>query len=193
MFYLCNILMLVNFMNTNMADKNIQKILPELDDRLKKVIDGLTADQREIYESTPIDITKFAASFGFKLLEFKQNSLEGFILIQQDEKLIGVNSQLSYEEKRFTIAHELSHFLLDENLFDNGRCKIATKFAHVDEIRAYAARPAEQIIDYFAACILIPKEKLNESDLKEPNKLAKKFGVTPKCMIRRIEEVQDGA
>ncbi len=110
-----------------------------------------------------------------------------------------MNRKLSFEEKRFAIAHELAHFFLDSNAFSNGQIKIGARFAHIDNrFSSYNRKQTEQEADYFAACLLIPREKLlrdienfnvKEIDYRFIKLFAKVYDVSWDCLLKRIGEV----
>lgn len=55
----------------------------------------------------PIDIEKIISDFWFSIDYFEFNTINGFIAWNS----IIINKNLTPEEKRFTIAHELGHFI----------------------------------------------------------------------------------
>ena len=70
----------------------------------------------------PVPVIGIAKKFGFKVFDtdLQDNQLSGFIVVDPkwkdvygSEKIIMVNKNDSSGHKRFTIAHELAHFLFD--------------------------------------------------------------------------------
>lgn len=117
-----------------------------------------------------------------------------------NEFKISVNKAHHYFRQRFTIAHELAHFLLHRDLIGEG----------VDDSKAYRSEsygnfhnteigPREEAqANRFAARLLIPKSKLGElvrvgDDVAE---ISRKFQVSPAAMKIRLNslgyEVADG-
>lgn len=127
--------------------------------------------------------------------------MDGFIIVQDDakeilgietNKLIGVNSTRNLEWKRFTIAHELAHYVL--------HCpeqKSKGMYAHRDHRKGKGL--TENEADFFAANLLMPRkkftDKFNEFKDKALEKediillLAKRFVVTPIMVERRFKEL----
>ena len=148
-----------------------------------------------------IDIIRIAKDMGFSVGNALLNTNDdGFLLIQhgakeilgiKTDKLIGVNSQRSLAWKRFIIAHEVAHYILH---FPKQKTPI---FAHRENRKG--KNIIENDADFFAACLLMPKEKFRKKyeELKKMNLneddiitlLAKKFIVTPIMTERRIKEI----
>jgi Zn-dependent peptidase ImmA (M78 family) len=99
--------------------------------------------------------------------------------------LIAVNRDDSQTRRRFTLAHELKHIL------DN-------PFIHVlYPKRQYEGRlakdQAEQMCDYFAACLLMPRpwvKRLWASGIQDTEALAAAFTVSPAAMDRRLQDLR---
>lgn len=65
----------------------------------------------------PVNVFDIAESLGISVVEHSaEDDLSGFLLRDQETKqvTIGVNSAHHENRRRFTIAHELGHFLLHE-------------------------------------------------------------------------------
>ena len=124
----------------------------------------------------PIDLEKLVKKLGIRL---KEESLDDDISgeLYRDQKdgswVIVVNSNQTEARKRFTIAHELGHYVLHRNESD----------VFEDEIffRSDEKDLSEYQADNFAAELLMPKElftgALNEKGCTIET-LAKKFGVS---------------
>lgn len=166
---------------------------------------GLTND-------TNIEIVQLAMKYGF-VVATAELPAETQGIISYDEsgkqkqlgtkysKLIVVNNQLSTEQKRFVVAHELGHYIMDNHLQTSG--------AHVERritnSNNHGGRSeTENQIDYFAACLLMPYhavldeiEKFSKSrpltdsaKLELAERLGSIFKVSGPVAYRRIEEVQ---
>lgn len=154
-------------------------------------------------KSDAIDVIGIAQKLGFVVGNAQlDNNEDGFILVQegkrgilgiQTDKLIGVNASKELPWKRFVIAHEIGHYILHYN-------KEADKgmYAHRDHIKGKDS--TENEADYFAANLLMPKEKFRKryEELAQKNLqtdditilLAEKFGVTHDMVTRRYKELQ---
>lgn len=68
-------------------------------------------------EITDIPMDIFVAALGATLVEEKLSSSDGKIIRGKSKTLIKINSEIQFEErKRFTIAHEVGHYLLHDKL-----------------------------------------------------------------------------
>ncbi|MBR2949949.1 MAG: ImmA/IrrE family metallo-endopeptidase [Lachnospiraceae bacterium] len=154
-------------------------------------------------EQEAIDIIQIAKNMGFAIGNaILDDDDDGFIIVKEGEKeilgiktdkLIGVNSARTLEWKRFIIAHEIAHYRLH---YSSNQYK--GMYAHRDHKKG--KNDIENDADYFAANLLMPREKFSEK-FKEFKKmgldyeeivllLARKFVVTSKMIERRIGELE---
>ena len=118
---------------------------------------------------------------------------ENFIENTETHKLIAINSELLNEEnfiqrRRFIIAHEYAHYILHK--------KDKMQFAHRDTSKRETA--AEKEADYFARCLLMPKDLVDillgidfVKDVSFKDKVAivaRMFNVTKKKAEQRLRE-----
>jgi len=169
----------------------------------RQVIDEKVSGVLQEHQIDPIngyDIVSLAKSMGFFVATgLLEENEDGFVMVNSDgtkllgtdsSKVIIVNSSREQNQKRFIIAHELGHYLI------NG--KEEEIFAHrkkEDEERA----ENEQEIDYFAASLLMPKEafqtKSNQLISEGKNlservvELANIFRAPMESVLRRVEEL----
>jgi Zn-dependent peptidase ImmA (M78 family) len=69
-------------------------------------------------ESAPVEVEKIAKYLGVRVqYEPTDDDLSGFLLrdLSRNKAIIGVNDKHSETRKRFTVAHELGHFILHEH------------------------------------------------------------------------------
>lgn len=143
-----------------------------------------------------VDVIDAAQSLGFVVgTADLDDSEDGFIMVNLSEteilgvptnRLIVVNQKRDYYEKRFIIAHELAHYDLAgrENIF---ACR-ESRHGRTD---------AENQVDYYAACLLIPSvsfkkqfDKYNNGSAFEVSKeLSKIFEVPVESVLRRMDEL----
>lgn len=150
-----------------------------------------------------VDVVKIARNEGFMVAEFVfQDDTDGLIIVNTDvdniaglktNKLIGVSSQRDYDFKRFIIAHELSHYFLDETEDKKKGYILAARDAK------HGRSEKENEHDYFAANLLMPKEAFltqyealikHNSEEKTIATLAMLFEVPHESVKRRIAEVK---
>lgn len=152
------------------------------------------------YTGGEVDIISLVKTYGFIVGNANlPNDDDGFILVEKgagnklnvnSDKIIGVNRKRGLFDKRFTIAHEIGHYILN-----NGNEQEI--FAHRENKKGKCEE--ENDIDYFAACLLMPKEDFTK-ELKNLESLGyregyiveflkEKYKVPPLSVIRRIQEV----
>jgi Zn-dependent peptidase ImmA (M78 family) len=93
--------------------------------------------------------------------------------------LILIKGSDSPARQRFTLAHEFKH-VLDHPFIDVLYPSVCTMTRE---------RRAEQVCDYFAACLLMPKRwivEACEAGGVHPQRLARRFGVSHTAMNRRL-------
>lgn len=179
----------------------------ELNELEKQEIEDLVKPLLEQYgysfeNDTYVDIVSFVRNLGFLVGTATLPSNEdGFILIQPNklidknkninsDKIIGVNSEASFDWKRFVIAHEFAHSIL--------HYKEGTIYLHRENKKGKSEQ--ENDADYFAAALLMPKdsfkreyEKLKSKGITNRNAicytLSTVFQTPSDSVSRRIDEV----
>jgi Zn-dependent peptidase ImmA (M78 family) len=129
----------------------------------RKLIRRLTQDIRSKnnVEAAPVDVFGIAHGLGLEIREERtKEELSGFLFRNQKENVavIGVNSMQSPVRQRFTVAHEIGHFMLhsDDRLHvDKGyevklRDQKSKEGTEIDEMEA----------NLFAAELLMPEDFL---------------------------------
>lgn len=133
----------------------------------------------KIAKSLDVDIRK----------ENMGNDISGLFVVKNNKPYIRYNSSEITERQRFTIAHELGHFILhkDTPLFiDKKKIMFRNSESTTGEIRK------EREANSFAASLLMPSKfvelEFNQiPEDKEPVKfLAKKFKVSEQAMTFRL-------
>lgn len=139
--------------------------------------------QFDIADIERIDTSAFAAA-----LVMDENKAAGSILL---------NSSSGPKRERFSIGHELGHFLIPSHLPRTGEqfscSREDLKFADTGQQDRHKRIEAEA--NKFAAELLMPATKLRsrftstEPDLREVVRLAREFAVSTEAMLRRYVEV----
>ena len=130
-----------------------------------------------------VDIVSLARSVGFQVGE--SNKLpatdNGFIAISKNKKelLIGVNYYRTWEEKRFIIAHELAHYFLH---YRDSELTGPLFVRH--SVQKKGKNQVENDADYFAACILMPRDEFQH----EYNKMLHN-GHTYESIVKKLQEI----
>ena len=115
--------------------------------------------------------------------------LSGALIRNEGEVYIGVNSLQSKSRKRFTIAHELGHFVLHEGIHVDRDFRINWR----DGNSSKAVNPEEMEANRFAAELLMPTdllvrdiESLRRVDRPALELLAKRYQVSSHAMRIRL-------
>lgn len=143
----------------------------------------------------PVPISSIAESIGLKIYPYDLGeNISGALVIDKGQGIIGINPLESSVRQRFTIAHELGHFILHKNsesLFVDKDFKVL--FRNQESSTGELKR--EQDANAFAAAILMPKKLLAEkisalavdlTDEESIKDLAKMFDVSVTAMTYRI-------
>ncbi|HBJ1649206.1 ImmA/IrrE family metallo-endopeptidase [Clostridium botulinum] len=138
----------------------------------------------------PIDLTKICEKLDIRINYEPLYSIEALLIISSGKKNIIIdNSRSLYPQReRFTIAHEIGHYIIPwhENL---QQCDKIVNFESNDEVEKQA--------NDFASELLVPKSNLLE-DIKDKKvtlslikSLAKQYDVSLVVMARRVLEYTD--
>jgi Zn-dependent peptidase ImmA (M78 family) len=154
------------------------------------------SDQWEILnearKSIPVPVHSLPASLGIKLkTAFLASGISGMLEKKDDSFLITINVADPDTRQRFTLAHELGHYMLHRHLIGDG----------LDDDRAYRSTEAgkyhntligpeeETEANRFAANLLMPREAINRERLKlsdDIRAMASLFGVSEHAMSIRM-------
>ena len=170
------------------AIKNlIDKILPYTDDDNESSIGDPLIDIEAIARRLGItDIQRIAPIMPTEngYATFKHAILLGTVVF--------LNINDNKEKQRFSIAHEIFHFVSRaEN--DNGLQAVARhgeawKKEHTGNPELSQKVFIEEVADYFAANLLVPTERFVLLEDKSDDEIALTFGVESKCIKKRREE-----
>ena len=152
------------------SKENLTNYEEDLSNSLKKL---------NIIISDYSSVAELASALGYKVIQDKR--LKGGVEATLHEKEIRVNSSLGEKSQNFSIAHELAHILRGST-----EQKVETRLTHSPLRR----RPKEeQICDYLAASILLPKDYmktvLNEAGYSHMTPSEKR------AFVKRISEEKD--
>jgi Zn-dependent peptidase ImmA (M78 family) len=143
----------------------------------------------------PIDIADIIKKETIQVEErYLEDELSGLLIIHGDAKLIGVEQSHSPVRKRFTLAHELGHYVLHSN---DSKMFVDTAIFKRQIDGGYSSKEErmEREANNFAANILMPeilvyREVRNfYKDLNDENNiaaLAQKFEVSTAAMTFRL-------
>ncbi len=130
------------------------------------------------------------------------DDLSGFLYLQGDSAIIGVNKKHHVHRRRFTVAHELGHLLLHrEGTKKEGAFIDKTPLVlRRDPLSSAGVDPLEVEANAFAAELLMPRELVEEDFnrlLENPllgeeeivKNLAKKYKVSEQAMAIRLSQL----
>ena len=147
-----------------------------------------------LFEELAIKLDDLLKKEGIDLISYPfKDEISGVLILDGEKKTIGVNKNSSNVRKRFTIAHELGHYMLHaqkSNMFmDN------IFFRKKSEGYTSKEEKIEKEANYFAANILMP-ENLIKKEIAELDcdlhdditvaSLANKFEVSSSAMTFRL-------
>lgn len=124
----------------------------------------------------PVQIEKIINSLWISVDRVNSNKLDWICMLVEWKWHIVINKNMSITRQRFTLAHELKHYLDWENA-----CAI----------RGVNRTQIEKDANKFAAELLIPTQALIKSFIKEKNTsaLANKFWVSVQVMEIRLKNL----
>ena len=146
--------------------------------------------------SPPVDLERIAAHLHLEIKEVPlEEEYSGFLAVH--EKIIAVNSAHPPVRRRFTIAHEIGHYVLHR------RNQSSPVFIDRVIYRRHEASPLsnyneEMQANAFAAALLMPEKWLDEYMENHPLNLSKtgdikiladEFGVSRKAMEYRLHNL----
>ena len=142
---------------------------------------------RAYQDAPPIDVHTMATDLGLRVWEFSDMSDTMSGKLYRDETSpkgwsIGVNTNSSSTRKRFTIAHEIAHFLLHKDYLGDG------VFDDTFYRSEHLSGGQETEANRFAADILMPYHLIQGVASRTPGieELANRFGVSKQAMSIRL-------
>ncbi len=161
---------------------------------IEKITDNVR-DKCKVTDYGFQNIFEAAEKIGYRVIRFPtgSNAFLGFALIKDTERIIFTNSSLILSREIFSTAHEIGHQKL--HLSEQGTTLIKDDdFNKEDEEETEA--------NYFAACLLMPKEKvdkfirleLNDKNINKWNgldiaRIQTVFNVSYDMVLNRLESL----
>lgn len=143
----------------------------------------------------PVPVEKIASGLGIVIrYSPAKDELSGALIRNSSEVVIGVNSAHHEHRRRFTIAHEIGHFVLHKGI----QLHVDQDFRiNLRDSRSSAAEDIEEIeANRFAAQLLMPFQFIwkdargrttSETDLIA--ELSRKYLVSPRAMELRLQSL----
>lgn len=137
-----------------------------------------------------LDIVALAANLGLEVYQERLENNAGYIAHSDGDTFIVVNSLDSLTRQRFTIAHEIGHYVNDfERLKKDGRLDRGAEKVYTEE---------EMAADKFATSLLIPQSEAEEflkngshkvANAAVVEKMANYFNVSKTMAVQRLREI----
>jgi Zn-dependent peptidase ImmA (M78 family) len=129
----------------------------------------------------PVDVYRIAKFLGFEVYPFEfPDSTDGLTFIEDNIKTIGINSNHAPVRQRFSIGHELGHYLMGHENYDHGATYIEDRPSFMDPQHRQEVEANE-----FSAQLLMPPTMLKR-DVSEVGLdsalLSKRYEVSEQAM-----------
>ena len=148
-------------------------------------------------DTTPVPVEKVAAHLGIKVeLADLGEECSAVLVRKGDRAVIGVNEDHHPNRRRFSIAHEIGHFVLHEGdtYVDKG---YRVNFRDLES--GSGSKWEEMEANAFAAALLMPAKRVRDAFKQQPfeltsddclEMLAKMFKVSTQAMAYRLMNLQ---
>ncbi len=152
------------------------------------------ADSVRLYDdSTAIssDVTRIAKKLGLEVyeVEFESPDISGMIKTEAGNTIIYVNRNDNEGRKRFTIAHEIGHFILHHKVVESEG--IVDFRQSTKNYTSEAELVRETQANMFAAALLLPKGEVKRAwdQIHDIEEVAKIFHVSKKALVIRLDNL----
>lgn len=144
-------------------------------------------EQNDCYDNLALDVEKLVQFIPGVKLEYvnMDSTLSGSLSKQDNIWLIRINKVHSKTRQRFSIAHELGHFVYHK---DDEKEFVDTTF-----FRGLTSDNLEYTANKFASELLMPEEQvrllIDKENVRSVADLASRFGVSSAAMLYRVKEL----
>ncbi len=148
----------------------------------------------EVGARVPVDVNAVAEYLGLSVVEEDlEGSVSGMLVLKDGRGVIGVNENHHPNRRRFTVAHEIAHYLLHR-----GSASVFVDARPVffrDDDSAACTKQQEIEANAFAAELLVPavalRERVNHEavdpyDDAAAHRLAKTFGISTQTLTIKL-------
>jgi len=164
---------------------------------IKHSINDLLGDGDGYAENPKVDIVSLAKNIGIKDILYVSKEEIGtkypkaHAFIDERNSIIYVRDDDNPEKQRFSIAHEIFHYLFVLFNKDGSALSVVARRGNTwkEENADSEEAEGEDIADFFAANLLVPTERFILWDEKPVNEIASAFGVEVKCIEKRKKEI----
>lgn len=147
--------------------------------------------------AAPIDVEAVARSLNIQVVEQDlEDDVSGVLVVKDETAIIGVNQAHHINRKRFTIAHELGHYMLHRNASKVFIDSMPVFFR--DSTSGQGVERQEVEANAFAAELLMPEQmiyqelkgrKIDVYDEQSINGIAEQFGVSTQALTIRLTKL----
>jgi Zn-dependent peptidase ImmA (M78 family) len=165
--------------------------------RIRQIVEELL-EENEV-KGPPVDVKQIAEARGLSVISRKVENISGFIIRKDGTAVIGVNSSNAPVRQRFTIAHELGHYLMHSQNIDDIHVDNGFDIRFRDDLSSQGTDSGEREANYFAAELLMPlkflesdlenKEVIELHDDKFLDELAKNYNVSKIALHHRLNNL----
>ncbi len=134
----------------------------------------------------PIPVEKISEECGLSVIRRNVESISGFIIRGEGKAVIGVNSSNPIVRQRFTIAHELGHYLIHPPGTNDVHIDSGFEIRFRDDLSSQGTDTSEQEANFFAAELLMPQQFI-QSDLENAGKIDLENGEFLEGLAQRYE------
>jgi len=159
--------------------------------------------ESNVVNQPPVPVERIAKSQRLTILKQRlrqrngMNDISGFLFSRGDNAVIGINTSHHSVRQRFTIAHELGHFLLHHaQAVDEIHIDRAFELRFRDDLSSQGTDIDEREANLFAAELLMPRHfiakdlaNIREIDLINDDfakALADRYGTSSQAMLFRL-------
>ncbi len=151
-------------------------------------VEGLLnfAETNRLYNGVQLDIRKLVSSMNIEIKDtILDPSISGSLSRDGDNWVIQINKSHHTNRQRFTLGHELAHYVLHKSDSDNFTDTILFRGLSNDNI--------ERAANDFASRLLMPEDKvkhlINNEQVRSIDELANRFGVSAAAMLYRVKQL----
>jgi Zn-dependent peptidase ImmA (M78 family) len=128
--------------------------------RIQTLTSKLLVDNRIV--DPPVPVERIATSLGIEVIQqkYEEDTISGFLYRSPNHSIIGVNTNNANTRIRFTIAHEIGHFLLHDYELGNVHLDYAFQVKLRDDESSQGTNTEEIEANAFAADLLMPSRFL---------------------------------
>lgn len=145
------------------------------------------AKKKSLYDGDSLDIEGLISLIDDLKIEYTplDSSISGMLSRAEDTWIMKINKLHHINRQRFTIGHELAHFVLHKSESDSFTDTVFFRGVSYDNI--------ERSANEFASRLLMPEDKIrhliNVENVRNIGELANRFKVSAAAMLYRVKQL----